>query len=78
MWELGDIEYFSPQLYSNGLWNPWKCSKGYHVVCGKCGGARKEEISCVRDEAIVKCYFCGALNKFSHSEFARQYDARNQ
>ncbi len=69
-----ELNYYTPYLYSNGLWNPFSCSKGYHVQCGKCGGARKEEVSCVSDTAIVKCYFCGALNKFKHSEFAEFYD----
>ncbi|MCK4788281.1 MAG: hypothetical protein KAV87_31355 [Desulfobacteraceae bacterium] len=61
-------------LLANGLWNPFKRTKKYHIQCGSCYHGWAEKVSAMTDLASAICPNCRQQNTWSHGEFARHYD----
>lgn len=62
------------RVFGNGLWNHFTGRKRYTVICGACGHSYRDKVPFVSNEASSLCPSCGARNRWSHSDFAKQYD----
>jgi hypothetical protein len=61
-------------IFANGLWNHFTGRKKYTIKCGECEHTWTDKVSFATDTASSLCPCCGAQNKWSHSQFERDYD----